>query len=247
MRSKIGLNLTSNYSINFSLPKRHKKSIKFIIIHYTGMKSEVGAIQRLCDYKSKVSSHYFIKNNGQVLNMVPDLFEAWHAGKSYWKKNKYLNKSSIGIEINNPGHDHKYNDFSFKQISALVALLRNLIKKYNIEVQNILGHSDIAPLRKKDPGEKFPWKKLAKKKICVWHNLNEKKIKKFRNEKIKADEIMKFYRNLHEFGYPKFSAPKEKIKNFLLVKAFQRRFRQGLINGKIDKECLMISEDLFKR
>ena len=186
MRSKIGLNLTSNYSINFSLPKRHKKSIKFIIIHYTGMKSEVGAIQRLCDYKSKVSSHYFIKNNGQVLNMVPDLFEAWHAGKSYWKKNKYLNKSSIGIEINNPGHDHKYNDFSFKQISALVALLRNLIKKYNIEenhpIRKSVNYKQAISLIKEEYDEEeffdralFATRQLAKRQITwmrSWNNLD---------------------------------------------------------------------------
>ena len=247
MSSKIGLNLTLNYSVNFSVPKRHKKSIKYIVIHYTGMKKEANAIKRLCDNKSKVSAHYFIKENGQVLNLVPDLFEAWHAGESYWKNSKSLNKSSIGIEIHNPGHDHKYNDFSLKQISALVILLRYLMKKYSIKVQSILGHSDIAPFRKKDPGEKFPWKKLAKKNLCKWHNLNEKKVKKLRNIKIKNEEVRKFYKNLHKFGYAKFDSSKEKRKNFLLVNAFQRRFRQTLINGKIDKECLMISENLLNK
>ena len=102
MSSKIGLNLTEYYSINFDLPKRNKKIIKFIIIHYTGMRNENKAIQRLCDSNSKVSSHYFIKNNGDVLNLVPDLYTAWHAGNSYWKQYKSLNKYSIGIEINNP-------------------------------------------------------------------------------------------------------------------------------------------------
>jgi N-acetylmuramoyl-L-alanine amidase len=210
------------------------------------MKREADAIKKLCDYKSKVSSHYFIKDNGHILNLVPDLFEAWHAGDSYWKKNKFLNKSSIGIEINNPGHDNKYKDFSNKQISALETLLKLLIKKYNIKVQNILGHSDIAPLRKIDPGEKFPWKKLAKKKLCKWHDLIEKKTKKFRRIKLGAEETKKFYKNLHKFGYANFNKSKLKRKNFLLVNAFQRRFRQSLINGKVDKECLMISENLLK-
>ena len=114
MRLKIGLNLSRNYSQNFNLNKRRKKSTKFIIIHYTGMKSELKAIKKLCDNKSKVSSHYFIKNNGNVLNLVPDLYEAWHAGKSKWKKINSLNKYSIGIEISNPGHEHGYKKFSLK-------------------------------------------------------------------------------------------------------------------------------------
>ena len=105
------LKITNNYSPNFSLPKRSKKKIKFIILHYTGMKKETLAIKRLCDLKAKVSSHYFIKKNGKILQLVPDLYEAWHAGKSSWKKHNHLNKSSIGIEIHNSGHDNFYENF----------------------------------------------------------------------------------------------------------------------------------------
>ena len=176
MSSKLALNLTKYYSNNFNLRKRIKKKIIFIIIHYTGMKNESDAIEKLCNYKSKVSSHYFIKNSGNVLNLVPDLYVAWHAGKSNWKKFKSLNKFSIGIEISNPGHEHNYKKFTPKQILSLIKLLRYLKKKYNIKNQNILGHSDIAPNRKKDPGEKFPWQKLAKKNLCKWHNLSLYKI-----------------------------------------------------------------------
>ena len=128
MSSKTGLNLTKNYSINFSLPKREKKLINFIIIHYTGMKKESDAIKRLCDSKSNVSSHYFIKNNGKLLNLVPDLYEAWHAGKSSWKTFKSLNKYSVGIEIDNPGHYHGYKEYTPKQILSLEKLLRYLKK-----------------------------------------------------------------------------------------------------------------------
>jgi len=124
----MGLNLTKNYSINFSLPKRQMRSINYIIIHYTGMKKESDAIRRLCDLNSKVSSHYFIKNNGKILAMVPDLYEAWHAGVSSWQNFKSLNKYSIGIEINNPGHDHGYKNFNLKQINSLKKLLKNLMK-----------------------------------------------------------------------------------------------------------------------
>ena len=129
MSFKLGLNLSRNYSINFDLPKRAKKKIIFIILHYTGMKKESKAIEKLCDSKSKVSSHYFLKNNGEVLNLVPDLFTSWHSGESYWKKFRSLNKYSIGIEINNPGHEHGYKKFSSKQISSLIKLLSYLKKK----------------------------------------------------------------------------------------------------------------------
>ena len=201
MRSKLALNLTTNYSINFSLPKRSKKKIIFIIIHYTGMKNELKAIRRLCDYRSNVSSHYFIKNNGEILNLVPDLYVAWHAGKSSWKRYKLLNKFSIGVEISNPGHEHGYKNFNSSQISSLIKLLKYLQKKYNVKSQNILGHSDIAPNRKKDPGEKFPWKKLAIKNLCQWHNLSNVKIKKQRNLKVSPSEKKKFFINFKKIGY----------------------------------------------
>ena len=106
MTPKIGLNLERNYSINFDLPERSKKLIKFVIIHYTGMKVESKAIERLVNPKSKVSTHYFIRNDGTIINMVPDEYVAWHAGLSNWKNFKSLNKYSIGVELSNPGHNH---------------------------------------------------------------------------------------------------------------------------------------------
>ena len=195
MSSKIGINLIRNYSINFDLPKRSKKIIKFIIIHYTGMKKEVEAIERLSSPKSKVSSHYLIKNNGDILMLVPDTYTAWHAGKSSWKKYKSLNKYSIGIEISNPGHDYGYKKFSSKQIFSIIKLLEYLIKKYKLKKQNILGHSDIAPNRKKDPGEKFPWNKLAYKNLCNWHSISQKKLIKLRNIKLERKHQKKFQEN----------------------------------------------------
>ena len=244
MRSKIGLKLTENYSINFSLPKRAKNQIKFIILHYTGMKKESEAIEKLCDPNSEVSSHYYIKNNGEILNLVPDLYQAWHAGKSRWKNLKSLNKYSIGIEINNPGHQYGYKNFSVKQIYSIKVLLKYLIKKYKIHKRCILGHSDISPDRKKDPGEKFPWRELGKNRLCLWHKLDLKKLKKFRNVGILTQkEEIKFFKNLFKIGYVKISKKKTDLK--YLVKAFQRRFRNQLINGKIDKECLLISKNLL--
>ena len=160
------LKITNNYSPNFNTSKRQKKNIKYIIIHYTGMKNELLALKRLTDIKSKVSAHYFIKKNGKILNLVPDLYEAWHAGISYWKNIQSLNRYSIGIEIQNSGHENFYEKFSGKQINSVKKLLRFLTARYRINRKNILGHSDIAPNRKKDPGEKFPWKELAKLKLA---------------------------------------------------------------------------------
>ena len=170
------MNTTLNYSPNFDLKKRSVKEVKFIIYHYTGMKKENQAITRLTNSKSKVSSHYLIKNNGEILTLVPDLHVAWHAGISSWKNYKSINKYSIGIEISNPGHEYSYKKFSKEQVKSIIKLSTYLIKKYNIKPNFILGHSDIAPDRKKDPGEKFPWKYLSKNKIGHWHNLNEKKL-----------------------------------------------------------------------
>ena len=152
---------------------------------------------------------------------------------------KFLNNHSIGIEISNPGHNHGYKKFSKKQINSLISLLKILMKKYKINPKNILGHSDIAPDRKKDPGEKFPWKILAKKKISIWHNNNEKFLKKIRKVKCNKFESRKFSKNLMKIGY-------QKCENLSTIKAFQMRFRPELINGKIDKECLEISKSIVK-
>ena len=235
-----------NYSPNFSFPKRSKKNIKYIILHYTGMKNEKSVIKKLCDEKSKVSAHYLVKKNGEIINFVPDLYEAWHAGKSTWKKTSSLNKYSIGIEIQNQGHENKYEKFSLKQIITIKRLLKKLINKYRIKLSNILGHSDISPERKKDPGEKFPWKKLAKANLAKWHELNEKKIIKFRLKKLKKNEERIFINNLNSIGYSKIKEVDYNTNKKFLITAFQRRFRQSLINGKSDYECLMISKNLLK-
>ena len=246
MYRKIGLKMATSYSPNFNLPKRIKNRIKFIIIHYTGMKKESLAIKRLQDPKSKVSSHYLIKRNGEIINLVPDLFEAWHAGVSSWKHFKSLNKNSIGIEITNSGHQHGYKKFSKKQIFSLQKLLNILVKRYKIKKKYILGHSDISPGRKKDPGEKFPWEMLAKKKLVFWHNLNQKKIKKFRHDNLLTNiEEKVFLKNLHKIGYNDVKGFKFQKNMKYLTLAFQRRFRQSLVNGKIDKECLLISNNLL--
>ena len=133
------MNITLNYSPNFDIKKRKIKDIKFIIFHYTGMKKEVDAIKRLTNFKSKVSCHYFIKNSGEILTLVPDLYISWHAGKSSWKNYKSINKYSIGIEISNPGHSHNYKSFSSKQIESILKLSKNNENDKQIELAKVVA------------------------------------------------------------------------------------------------------------
>ena len=239
------VNTTLNYSPNFDVKKRKNKEIKFIVYHYTGMKKEKDALKKLTDPKSKVSCNYYIKYSGEILTLIPDLYTSWHAGISYWEKFSLINNSSIGVEISNPGHEHNYKKFSKKQIFSIIKLSKFLIRKYKIKSNFILGHSDIAPDRKKDPGEKFPWKYLAKQKIGFWHNLKTQYLIKLRNKTTNQIDKKIFIRNLFKIGYSKnFYKNKNSVN---LTKAFQRRFRQELINGFIDKECLIISKNLTKR
>jgi len=236
--------LSPNYS---SKKKRTSNHIKMIIIHYTGMQSERESINRLCNPKSGVSSHFVINRNGRVYRLVNDYRIAWHAGKSCWKKYKNLNKNSIGIELVNKGHKFGYENFKKKQLSSLIKITKNLKKKYKIKKENIVGHSDVAPLRKIDPGEKFPWEKLAKKNIGIWHNYSPNLLKKFRGVKIftKRDKIQ-FIKNLNNIGYC-FPYTNKSTSFFTkIVKVFQRHYRKELINGYLDKECLVIAENLVK-
>ncbi len=241
------MKIAKNYSPNFDLKKRKQKQIKFLIFHYTGMKSEIDAINRLTNQKSKVSCHYFIKKNGQILNLVPNSYIAWHAGISSWKIFKSLNKYSIGVEISNSGHNGKYKKYNKNQIKSIIKLSKYLIKKYKIKSKFILGHSDIAPERKKDPGEKFPWEYLSKKKISYWHNLNSKRRIQNRTQKVEKTDKKTFIKNLIKIGYS-LKLNHKNIKYLkLITKAFQRRFRPELVNGLIDKECLLISINLVKK
>ncbi len=233
--------MTINYSPNFDLKKRDKNKIKYLIFHYTGMTNDRSAIKKLTSFNSNVSCHYYITRSGKVIHMVPDLYIAWHAGISSWRKNVSLNKYSIGIEISNPGHEHGYRKFNENQIKSLIKISKRIIKKYKINKKNILGHSDIAPLRKKDPGEKFPWKFLHKNKIGIWHNLDSKNIKNLRG-KISGLYLDNFKNFLKKIGYRIEYSNSRQLKR--LTQIFQMRFRPELINGKCDLECYEIAKSL---
>tara|TARA_B100000686_G_C16709997_1_gene928540 strand:- start:164 stop:904 length:741 start_codon:yes stop_codon:yes gene_type:complete len=231
-------------SPNYNPKKRAKNKIKFLVFHYTGMQSEVVALKRLCSKRSKVSCHYFVGKSGNVIKIVPEEFTAWHAGKSCWKNYKNINPNSIGIELSNPGHYLGYKKFSKKQINSLIKLSKKIISKYKIIGSNIVGHSDIAPMRKKDPGEKFPWKILARHKIGIWHKLKESKLKKNRIKKTSFYEEKLFYKYIKAIGYENYINMRKKIHRNKLIKAFQRRYRTEKISGIIDQECLLIAKNL---
>ena len=230
--------ITKFYSPNFSNKVRSNKKITSIIIHYTGMQSERESLKRLVSLKSKVSCHYLISRSGKIFRIVKDHHIAWHAGKSMWGKYKNLNKNSIGIELVNKGHKYGYQSFTKIQIKKLIYLCKSLKRKYRIKNKLILGHSDIAPLRKIDPGEKFPWHYLSSKKIGFYPA-----IKKERNRSKKKQNIREFFKNLQNIGY-RYLKKKFKKK---IIKNFQRRYRQNRVDGVLDSETLKISEILSKK
>ena len=230
------MEITKFYSPNFDKKKRINKNISAIIIHYTGMQSERESLKRLISPKSKVSTHFFINRAGKIFRLVKEDYIAWHAGKSKWKNYKNLNKNSIGIELVNRGHRFGYQNFTKIQIKKLIKLCKYLMKKYRIKKNMILGHSDIAPLRKIDPGEKFPWKYLSLNGVGIYPLLKIKKNNHF-NLQTKL-----FFIYLNKIGY-KYLKTKFKKK---IIKNFQRRYRPKKANGILDQETMQIAKFLSK-
>ena len=233
------MKIISNFSPNYSRKVRRKSEIKFIIIHYTGMQSEIESVKRLKSQKHKVSCHYLINRKGQVIQMVKDTSIAWHAGKSKWKNFVNLNKNSLGIELVNKGHQYGYQNFSSRQISSLIKLCKNLKRKYFIKKENFLGHSDIAPLRKLDPGEKFPWKKLSTYNLGNWYKKNQTLI----NDNINESRTV-FFKNLQKLGYRYFSIHKSSFGDKKIIKCFQQHYLPNNVTGKVDQKTFKISQYL---
>ena len=199
-----------------------KLPVSMIVLHYTGMPDAEGAIARLTSPEAKVSAHYVIKEDGTVHSLVDEEHRAWHAGKSYWRGVTDVNSASVGIEIVNPGHEFGYRAFPDEQIAALIPLLASIKDRHGVSRGNVVGHSDIAPARKEDPGELFPWWALAKRRLAL---------------PSPSRDLMDpywtdagFLLALERFGYDVSDRLKATI-------AFQRRFRPDLIDGIIDGEC----------
>lgn len=196
--------------------------VTMIVLHYTGMPDAASAIARLSDPEAKVSAHYVIAEDGQVVRMVDEAKRAWHAGKSFWRGTTDVNSASVGIEIVNPGHEFGYRPFPVAQIDALVPLMQEITLRYRITRGNVVGHSDIAPARKEDPGELFPWERLAKLRLALPSPT--------RNLMDPHWTDAGFLLALERFGY-------DVTDPLAAVRAFQRRFRPATIDGIIDGEC----------
>ena len=199
--------------------------ISMVVLHYTGMADAEAAIARLCDPDAGVSCHYLVDEDGQVLRMVAEENRAWHAGLSYWRGVRAVNGCSIGIEIVNPGHEFGYRPFTEPQMEALLPLLAGIVERHNVPPDNVVGHSDVAPGRKQDPGELFDWGRLAKHGLAI-----------ARPTRGLVDPHWTdggFLLALERWGYDVHEA-------LPAITAFQRRFRPELIDGEVDGECRAI-------
>lgn len=196
--------------------------VSMIVLHYTGMRDAAEAIARLTDPAAKVSCHYLVTEDGKVLRMVPEEQRAWHAGRAHWRGITDVNSASIGIEIVNPGHEFGYRPFPDEQIAALLPLVADIKARHGIGRGNVVGHSDVAPARKQDPGELFPWDRLARLRLAL--------PRPARNLIDPGWTDGGFLLALERFGY-------DVTDPLAAVVAFQRRFRPDLIDGTIDGEC----------
>jgi len=196
-----------------------------LVLHYTGMQTAEVALERLRDPAAKVSAHYCVDEDGTVYALVPEARRAWHAGVSFWAGITDINASSIGIEIVNPGHEFGYRAFPEAQIEALIALCLDILSRHPIPPARVLGHSDVAPARKEDPGELFPWQRLAREGIGLWPGQIESTF---------GPEA------LARYGYDP-DAPQNNV-----ITAFQRHFRPAKLDGKWDSECAGILSGLLR-
>ncbi len=199
--------------------------VSMVVLHYTGMIDGASAIARLADPEAKVSAHYVVAEDGQVVRMVDEDKRAWHAGRSWWRGTSDINSASIGIEIVNPGHEFGYRPFPEAQIEAVIELLAGIMERHSITRGNVVGHSDVAPARKEDPGELFPWYRLARLRLAL--------PRPTKNLMDPDWSDAGFLLALERFGY-------DVADGVAAVRAFQRRFRPEMIDGIIDGECRAI-------
>jgi len=203
--------------------------IDTLILHYTGMKTAEAALTRLCDPETKVSAHYLVDEDGSVTALVPEACRAWHAGEACWLGARDLNDRSIGIELVNPGHEFGYRPFPETQMVALEPLLQGILARHPILPERVLGHSDVAPDRRTDPGELFDWQRLARTGIGCWPEAQVEG---------KALPIEEVQQQLHRYGYAVPLSGKADAATKKVVEAFQRHFRPTLIDGKADAETM---------
>jgi N-acetylmuramoyl-L-alanine amidase len=218
-----------------------------ILLHYTGMTNTQEALDRLCSAAAQVSSHYFVFEDGRIVQSVPETRRAWHAGISSWAGEFDINSSSIGIEIANPGHDFGYPDFPKRQIAAVITLCRGIIARRTIPAGRVLAHSDVAPTRKQDPGEKFPWRLLHESGVGQWvapSRVTEGGRRLAMGDQ--GDDVSELQSALAEFGYGVERNGKFDELTRAVVTAFQRHFRPAKVDGIADNSTLRTLQKLLE-
>lgn len=224
--------------------------ISLLVLHYTGMESAEMALERMCDAQAKVSAHYMISEDGSVVQLVPESRRAWHAGASEWGGESNINSASIGIEIVNGGHDFGLPDFPAVQADAVIALSRDIMERHDIPALGLIAHSDIAPERKQDPGEKFPWQFLADKGVGYWPNVIPPVDSPTLFELGARDRGVTIVQSgLAYLGYGVEVNGVLDAKTASVISAFQRRYRPARIDGKIDVHTMEVLMQLvtFKK
>ncbi len=219
-----------------------------IVLHYTGMQTGAAALQRLTTAASKVSSHYVVFEDGRIVQCVPEDRRAWHAGESSWAGETDVNSRSIGIEIVNPGHEFGYSDYPLRQIAATISLCRSIITRRGpISADRILGHSDVAPSRKQDPGEKFPWGLLSESSVGHWVRAAPLDLEgaglKYGD---RGESVTRLQRTLRSYGYGIAETGSYDDATRDVVTAFQRHFRQARVDGIADPSTLLTLRALIE-
>ena len=218
-----------------------------ILLHYTGMQDGRSALERLCAPESKVSAHYVVFEDGQIVQCVPEAMRAWHAGTSYWAGETDINSCSIGIEVVNPGHDFDYPNFPLRQIAAVISLCKSIHSRWSIPADRVLGHSDVAPARKQDPGEKFPWDLLSESNVGHWVRpapVHLEGISLTPGER--SENVRRLQRAMKQYGYGIEETGSYGEETRSIITAFQRHFRQERVDGVADASTLLTLRALME-
>ncbi len=232
-------------AVNFE-PRREGERPTILLMHYTGMESAERALHWLTTAESRVSCHYLVDEKGHITQMVHEEMRAWHAGESYWAGETDINSASIGIEIHNPGHGGNYSDFGENQMRAVETLSQDIIARHRIRRERVLGHSDVAPRRKTDPGEKFDWGRLAGAGIGHWVEPTRIEGDAGFGPGDESGEVERLQRQLAEYGYEIAPTGQYCEQTQAVVSAFQRHFRPALVNGRADHSTIDTLDRLLR-
>jgi N-acetylmuramoyl-L-alanine amidase len=228
-------------------PRRGVDRPDILLLHYTGMATTQAALERLCDPTAKVSSHYLVFEDGRVFQLVPESRRAFHAGESAWEGSTDINSRSIGIEIGNTGHDYGCPAFPDVQIQAVIGLCRDIVARWGIAPWHVLAHSDVAPLRKRDPGESFPWARLAAAGVGLWVEPAAMEDGQTLRPGDRGEEVARLQRRLAAYGYGITASGQYDAETQEIVAAFQRHFRPGQVDGIADVSTMRTLEALHER